>query len=249
MTLAELRWIVERPEAQWSVVSNTGLFGKHGIGHCGAAFINRHRNGPSYYRHGEMLIAVDDPYVGPSKEWQDAVARWMDQCRRVRPMTALAAPTAGDPSAVLAIYGRWFACSAADPRVVGIYSRHYSARGGATRREQWLQRGITAPGEQMVLLTSYSDALFVWTREKFRHDGQTGINCAVFRNESAALSSDLIREADDLAWQRWPSETRHFTYVDGSKVRSANPGYCFIKAGWRRCGHSKGGLLILEIER
>jgi hypothetical protein len=29
-------------------------------------------------------------------------------------------------------------------------------------------------------------------------------------------------------------------------VRSTNPGFCFLVAGWRRCGRTKGGLLILE---
>lgn len=69
----------------------------------------------------------------------------------------------------------------------------------------------------------------------------------MFRNEGAGLSSDLIREADSLAWQRWPV-ARHFTYVDDSKIQSRNPGYCFLQAGWRRCGRNADGrLTILEI--
>ena len=39
---------------------------------------------------------------------------------------------------------------------------------------------------------------------------------------------------DSLAWERWPGE-RLFTYVDPNKVRSFNPGYCFLRAGWDRC--------------
>jgi hypothetical protein len=42
--------------------------------------------------------------------------------------------------------------------------------------------------------------------------GQRGVNCAVFRNESSVLSSELIREACGLAWTRWPGE-RLYTYV------------------------------------
>ena len=34
--------------------------------------------------------------------------------------------------------------------------------------------------------------------------------------------------------------------VDPKAVRSTNPGYCFMAAGWRRCGVTKGGLIILE---
>ena len=102
------------------------------------------------------------------------------------------------------------------------------------------------PGEKMVLLTLRCDALFGWLKNRVeRYDKQEGVVCTVFRNESDMLSSALIREADDIAWQKWPGE-RHFTYVDAGKVASRNPGYCFLKAGWRKCGMSKGGLVILE---
>lgn len=86
--------------------------------------------------------------------------------------------------------------------------------------------------------------MFVW--RKFKDDsGQQGINCAVFRNESDILSSELIRQADVVADFVWPGE-RHYTYVRAEAVRSRNPGFCFVAAGWRKCGYTKGGLLILE---
>jgi hypothetical protein len=97
----------------------------------------------------------------------------------------------------------------------------------------------------MVLLTSCGRALFAWQRNTIpRLDGQCGICCTVFRNEGAGLSSELIREADDLAWHRWPGQ-RHFTYVADDQVRSRNPGYCFLKAGWQRCGRNRDGRLTL----
>lgn len=76
---------------------------------------------------------------------------------------------------------------------------------------------------------------------------QDGIECAVFRNEAPSvwLSSELIRQADAIADYIWPSQ-RHYTKVSKAAVRSANPGCCFKKAGWRSCGTTKGGLLILE---
>jgi len=97
-----------------------------------------------------------------------------------------------------------------------------------------------------VLVTFGYDALFVW--RKFIDDAipkQTGVNCAVFRNESSALSSVLIREADEIAEARWPGE-RRYTYVNADKIRSTNPGCCFKLAGWQTCGRTKGGLVILE---
>jgi len=100
----------------------------------------------------------------------------------------------------------------------------------------------------MVLLTLDCQALFAWQRSTvLRNSGETGICCTVFRNEGSVLSSDLVTAADELAWARWPGE-RHYTYVNAGQVRSSNPGFCFLQAGWRRCGTSKGGLLILEKE-
>jgi hypothetical protein len=96
-----------------------------------------------------------------------------------------------------------------------------------------------------VLLTNDNKALFVW-RDFINDDGNEGINCAVFRNEGPRLSSDLLLEAERIAWQRWPGR-RLYTYVSAAAVQSHNPGYCFKKAGWRTCGVTKKKkLLILE---
>ena len=124
-----------------------------------------------------------------------------------------------------------------------LFHRHYSYR---PRKDGNMPKLFVGPGEKMVLLTPCARALFVW-RRFISDDGQNGVNCAVFRNEGAGLSSDLIREADVLAWLRWPGE-RHYTYVNTRKVRGSNPGYCFIKAGWEKCGVTKHNkLLILDI--
>ncbi len=127
-----------------------------------------------------------------------------------------------------------------------LFLRHYSAKRGERRRI----RQFVGPGGKMVLLTADARALFVWRRERpeFRTDGQVGVNCAVFRNEGTAAgrSSDLIRAACDLAWERWPGE-RLFTFVDVGKVRrKRDPGRCFLRAGFRKCGATQTGKLILE---
>jgi len=125
-----------------------------------------------------------------------------------------------------------------------LFDRHYSRNRYADGRQPKL---FVGPGQKMVLTTPCRRALFVW-RKFISDDGQQGVNCAIFRNEGAGLSSSLIQEADNLADQRWPGE-RHFTYVNPRKVASLNPGYCFIRAGWRRCGITKWNkLLIFERE-
>ncbi len=145
--------------------------------------------------------------------------------------------------------GYWLSVNDGDPRVSDLYSRHYTRRNYAdSRRSLHGYRNrhlIMGPGEKLALLGADGRALFGW--RKFRDgSGQEGINCAVFRNESDELSSDLIREADLLGWEKWSGE-RHYTYVNPRAVRSSNPGYCFIKAGWRKCGTTKWNkLLILE---
>jgi len=139
----------------------------------------------------------------------------------------------------------WYLTRDGDKSCLELYERHYSCNryaDGRTRSQ------FVGPGQVIALRTGDADALFVW--RKYIDDTQPkqhGVECAVFRNEAPARykSSELVRQADAIADHCWPSE-RHYTKVNPSAVRSANPGYCFLRAGWRRCGYTKGGLLILE---
>ena len=137
-----------------------------------------------------------------------------------------------------AIEPLWYLTKDGDRTCLALFSRHYSARKqGATL--------FAGPGDRIILRTDAGDAMYVWRAERYRFDAQEGINCAIFRNESPHRSSELIRQADAIADHVWPGE-RHYTFVDPQAVRSSNPGFCFIAAGWRKCGFTKGGLLILE---
>jgi len=144
----------------------------------------------------------------------------------------------------------WWVTKDGDLDCLELYERHYSCKrrlDGSRKRAQC----FVGPGEKLVLRTKNADAIFVWRRfiddciDRRTGERQTGVNCAVFRNESTYLSSELIRQADAIADVLWP-DLRHYTYVNRQKVASKNPGFCFICAGWRRCGVTKGGLLILE---
>ena len=128
-----------------------------------------------------------------------------------------------------------------DPQGLRLSLRHNSARRYQDRRRRTL---FVGPGEKLVLIAPQGSALFVW-RRFYNRDVQEGVNAALFRNESRHRSSDRIREAMRSAWQRWPVQ-RLYTYVNARKVRSSNPGYCFQRAGWRRCGTTRGGLVALE---
>ena len=133
-----------------------------------------------------------------------------------------------------------------DERATALYERHYSAVNLKARKRTDDKR-IAGMGEKMILLTVDCKALFGWRKFTRGPDlaGQTGVCCFVFRNEGPHLSSDLILEAEKLAWRKWPGE-RLFTYINSKRVKSVNPGYCFKMAGWTNCGQTKGGLVILE---
>lgn len=135
----------------------------------------------------------------------------------------------------------WWVTRDGDIDCKELHRRHYSRYAYADGRDPGL---FVGPGDKLVLRTLAGDAVFVWRR--FIDDsGQTGVNCAMFRNESDRLSSSLIREADAIADDVW-LDRRHYTYVNSKKIASRNPGYCFIMAGWKRCGETKGGLVVLD---
>ena len=142
----------------------------------------------------------------------------------------------------------WFVTKDGDLDCLDLYLRHYSNG----KRVRWRDTELfVGPGDKLVLRTHRANAVFVWRKfvddciDERTGDRQQGVNCAVFRNEGEHLSSHLIRQADAIADDVW-TDRRHYTYVDREKVASPNPGFCFIAAGWRRCGVTKNGLLILE---
>lgn len=130
------------------------------------------------------------------------------------------------------------------PRVDSIREladRHYS-------RQKVGAREFMPPGSTLVLRDAAGEAVFGWVLNAVpRLDGELGVCCTIFRNESSRLSSEIVREADAAAWARWPEQPRHFTYVDPAKVSSVNPGYCFKLAGWRFVRRSLTGLHLLAI--
>ena len=141
----------------------------------------------------------------------------------------------------------WYQVRDGDPRVRGLFNRHYSARRYKDGRRPMKSLG---PGEYVLLMTVDSLAVFGWVRNTVeRMDRQTGVCCTLFRNEGPLLSSVLILAAEEFTHWRWPMETRLFTYVDPDEIASPNPGYCFKVAGWRQCGVSVSGKVLLEKER
>lgn len=139
------------------------------------------------------------------------------------------------------VSANWLLSRDGDPLIYSMFMGHYSR----VWHQRTRQRQFVGPGEKLVLLHRTGKAALAW-RKFIDKSGQRGINNCLFINHGAGLSSQLILEAEHIAWARWPGE-RLYTYVNPRKVRSTNPGYCYLMAGWRKCGiTSSKKLLILE---
>lgn len=139
---------------------------------------------------------------------------------------------------------RWGRSHRADARALPLADRHYN-------RQKIGSPQFVPPGRCVVLLTEESDALWVtsWPFSEYvKHTWAGAWVNSLFRNESTHLSSELIREAIAATRCIWePPELGLITFVDAGKVRSTNPGYCYLQAGFRRVGETRGGLVALQI--
>ncbi len=142
-------------------------------------------------------------------------------------------------------YRFWLRTRDRDPELLPLVNRHYYRKASKDPR-----KGFVGPGWSIVLRTSQADAVFIWlwARPEMRGDGLDCYYCVAFRNESPHLSSEMIREAMQIAVDIWgpPPRDGFVTYVDPSKIKSSNPGFCFLKAGWKRVGKSKTGKIRLQ---
>jgi hypothetical protein len=120
-----------------------------------------------------------------------------------------------------------------------LADRHYSRRTPGARQ-------FLYAGRKLVLRNATGTVLFGWIfpLPDKRFDDQTGFYCAIFRNESSRLASQIILEAE--AWAEWKwGKNRFFTYVDPTQVKGNPPGNCFLRAGWRFERLSQGGKHLL----
>lgn len=137
--------------------------------------------------------------------------------------------------------GLWCERMKTDPECAAIADRHYSRQSPGAKQ-------FMPPGQTMVLMTWWRSALFGWWRPHPGRavklmNGYSAWVCTIFRNEGRHKSSKLILAAEELLLaQHSVPKDGFITYVWRSKVRSANPGYCFKMAGWDKVGESADGL-------
>jgi len=149
-------------------------------------------------------------------------------------------------------FGRWFPAADGDAAVRGLYRRHAQGRehkAHAAEARGTLARMTIGGSDRLVLITYQTDALIVFreSRQEWIDPLLAGVQCTLFRNEGHFRCASLVREAvDEWARKKWP-HARLFTLVAGRRIVASNPGKCFITAGWRRCGVTIGGLIVLEL--
>lgn len=125
--------------------------------------------------------------------------------------------------------GAWEVVRRSDAVVAGLADRHYPRRARGCGR-------VGGPHELIVLRSLDDTAGWITAYTQHPDDRLDVWRCTMFRNEGAALSSVLIREAMAVTIALWgtPPPDGWCTYVDTAKVASRNPGYCFKRAGWWR---------------
>ena len=138
------------------------------------------------------------------------------------------------------------------------FGPHYSRRTPGSRT-------FTGVGQEIVLLHDSGRAVWACVYQRVPSPrgsgasrGRTGTTAPtsyvwrnmMFCNRYAGIASELIREATVRTYEEWlirygslPSE-RLRTEVDINRVRSNEPGRCYVLAGWER-GHVKRGKLFL----
>ena len=139
----------------------------------------------------------------------------------------------------------WCLSNRANRHAATLADRHYN-------RQKVGARQFVPPGRCIVLLTQERDAVWVSSypyAEYVKHQWAGAWICSLFRNESAHLSSGLIQQAVAVTRGIWgiPPELGIITFVDPTKIRSTNPGYCYKQAGWQHIGQTKGGLVALQL--
>ena len=134
----------------------------------------------------------------------------------------------------------WVRTTKFDKRGASLADRHYSRRKVGSPQ-------FMPPGQTIVLVPEDEGypAVWGWWRphpsfSKTAMNGLNGWTCTIFRNEGDVLSSELILGAEEALMEYADDcgPDGMLTYVFDKKVASANPGYCFKKAGWRKIGRS-----------
>ena len=163
---------------------------------------------------------------------------------------------------------KWLLSSSSDPRALAVVdgTGPFAAHGPHYSRRTPGSRTFTGVGREIVLVTECGRAVWACVHQRTptargtgASRGRAGVTDTrarfiwrnmVFRNLGAGLSSDLIVSATERTYEEWerrygaiPDE-RLRTEIDIRRVRSTNPGFCYLMAGWTRDRIVRGKLYL-----
>lgn len=139
----------------------------------------------------------------------------------------------------------WRLSHRCDPEARVLADRHYN-------RQSIGADNFVPPGRCLVLKAPQAFWVTSWPfAEYVRHAWAGAWVCSAFRREGGDMqASDMIREAVAATRWRWPDvpPLGMITFVDAGEVRpKRDPGRCYLRAGFRRCGFTQGGLHALQL--
>jgi hypothetical protein len=139
----------------------------------------------------------------------------------------------------------WSVSHRFDPAAAAIADRHYNRQKPGTPQ-------FVPPGRCFVLKTEHSVWVTSWPFAEFVRHAWPGawVNSCFRREGGDHLASDMIRSAVAATRFHWPEvpDLGLVTFVDAKKVRrKRDPGRCYMRAGFRRVGKTKGGLLAFQM--
>lgn len=162
----------------------------------------------------------------------------------------------------------WLLSSSSDRRALDVvdgtgaffgYGPHYSRRTPGSKT-------FTGCGQEIVLVTDCGRAVWACIYQRTPRVRGSGASRGrigtidvkprfiwrnmMFRNLGAGLSSELIQDATKRTYEEWfkrygnlPAE-RLRTEIGIKEVRSRNPGFCYLKAGWEKDRVVRGKLYL-----
>ena len=139
----------------------------------------------------------------------------------------------------------WHLSYRADPVARALADRHYNRQSpGASQ--------FVPPGRCLVLTAPQALWVTSWPLAQFVQHAWAGawVNSLFRREGGDVLASEMIRQAVAATRWRWPEvpDLGMVTFVDASQVRhKRDPGRCYRHAGFRRVGHTKGGLVAWQM--
>lgn len=137
----------------------------------------------------------------------------------------------------------WSLSHRADRQALPFADRHYN-------RQKIGSPQFVPPGRCIVLLADKALWVTSWPfAEYVKHEWAGAWVNSLFRSEGAGVASELIRQAIAATRDSWePPELGMITFVDPKHVKpvvrrsEAIYGYCYLKAGFKHVGFTKGGL-------